>query len=126
MTSLHTDQSREVRIALPWPNKLLSPNSRAHHFARSRAAKKARSDAFWLAWEAIECKRPGWARAALAWEFCPPSKRRYDTDNLVAQHKAAQDGIADAIGVDDSLFQTTYRMGEPVKGGAVLVTVRAV
>lgn len=120
----HT-QGEGVRLSLPWPDKLLSPNARAHHFARSRAAAKARKAAWALTLEAMHGQRVAWPKAALVWEFRPPSRRRHDVDNLVAQHKAAQDGIADALGIDDSLFISTYSMGEPVKGGAVQVTVRS-
>ena len=115
------NREREVRICLPWPNKLLSPNARAHHFARARAAKAARSLAWGLTLEAMHGRKL--ASVSLAWQFCPPSRRRYDLDNLVAQHKAAQDGIADALGIDDSKFRTTYSIGAPVKDGAVHVTI---
>jgi len=113
-----------ITVTLPWPDKLLSPNARAHHFARSRAAGIARRQAWGLTLEAAGSS-PSWAKngARLSWQFCPPSHRRYDTDNLIAQHKAAQDGIADALGVDDSRFVSTYSIGEPIKGGAVIVTV---
>ena len=57
--------------------------------------------------------------------FCPPDHRRRDLDNIIASMKAANDGIADALGIDDSRFISTYSMGSPVKGWAVLVTVRA-
>jgi crossover junction endodeoxyribonuclease RusA len=120
---LPPDDRGEVRVVLPWPNKLLSPNARAHHFARSRAAKKAREQAWALTLEALHGNRPSWAGVTLAWRFCPPSHRRYDEDNLIAQHKAAQDGIADALGIDDSKFNTTRTMGSPVKGGSVEVTI---
>jgi crossover junction endodeoxyribonuclease RusA len=55
--------------------------------------------------------------------FCPPDKRRRDRDNLIASMKAATDGIADALGTDDSKFIVTYAMGSPVKGGSVEVTI---
>jgi len=59
--------------------------------------------------------------------FSPPDKRRYDDDNLIARCKAYLDGIADALGVDDSRF----RLGKPVraesiKGGNVRVEIVAV
>jgi crossover junction endodeoxyribonuclease RusA len=55
--------------------------------------------------------------------FQPPDKRRRDRDNLQASLKAHFDGIADALGVNDSLFVPTYAIGEPVKGGAVRVEI---
>jgi hypothetical protein len=44
-------------------------------------------------------------------------------DNRIAQFKAGQDGIAQALAVDDSRFEPTYRRGDPVKGGKVVVEI---
>jgi crossover junction endodeoxyribonuclease RusA len=125
--SIHNqDSGGELRVELPWPSKSLSPNARVHWRQKSSAARVARETAWAHTLSALRGSRPkGWKGAVLLWQFCPPSRRRYDLDNLIAQHKAAQDGIADALGCDDSKFTTTYSMGQPVKGGAVHVTVRS-
>lgn len=122
--TLTDKQTAEVGLSLGWPHADLSPNARVHWGQKSRASKAARHEAGWAMRREFKGK-PGWQRVAIEMVFCPPDNRRRDLDNLIASMKPAADGIADAIGVDDSLFQTTYRMGEPVKGGAVLVTVRA-
>jgi len=44
-------------------------------------------------------------------------------DNIIAATKALRDGLMDALGVDDSRFVVTYEMGEPIKGGAVMVQI---
>lgn len=115
-----------VRINLPWPVKALSPNSRCHWAAKALAVKMARRDAHWLTLEALGKHKPKWRGVKLDVEFCPPSRRRYDLDNAIASMKAANDGIADALGIDDSKFVSTYRMGDPVKGGEVRVTMEPV
>jgi len=112
-------------VTLPWPSKSLSPNARLHWASKAKATKSAREAAFWLTWEAIGGRRPGWARAKLEIEFCPPDARRRDIQNFIGSLKAPVDGIADALGVNDSLFGFDFRMGSPVKGGAVLITLRA-
>jgi crossover junction endodeoxyribonuclease RusA len=100
----------------------LHPNSRPHWAAKAKATKSARTAAFYLVRSV--CKATvGWAGAKLDITFQPPSKHRRDLDGLIASLKAAQDGISDAIGVNDHNFIPTYRMGTPVKGGAVLVTI---
>lgn len=109
-------------ISLPWPAAVLSPNSRTHWAPKARAVRLARVHTSWLVKEKCRAK-PGWGRAAIGMTFCPPNHRRRDRDNLIASMKAATDGIADALGLDDSNFETTYRMGDVVKGGAVLVTI---
>lgn len=36
--------------------------------------------------------------------FAPPTRGRYDDDNLMARCKAYFDGLSDAIGLDDQYF----------------------
>lgn len=109
-------------ITLPWPAKQLSPNFRSRsHWPRTNALRSARHTAWVLA------LKGGWGHQPLRPErdliitFCPPSRRRFDRDNLIASIKAYQDGIADALGCDDNTFRPAYKFGEPVSGGAVLV-----
>ncbi len=85
--------------------------------------RAAREEAGWALRRTFRNK-PAWPRVAVSFEFCPPDERRRDRDNLIASMKAVTDGIADALGIDDFNFLTSYAMSEPVKGGAVLVTVR--
>ena len=59
-------------------------------------------------------------------EFCPPNRRSYDDDNLLARFKAGRDGVADGLGVDDRSFMTTISIGEVVKGGMVRVEIRGI
>lgn len=110
-------------VRLPWPSPVLSPNHRGHWAPKAKAVRMARTYAAWLVKEQCSTK-PGWDGASVSITFCPPNKRRRDRDNLIASLKAATDGIADALGIDDSRFETTYRMGDIVKGGAVIVTIK--
>ena len=107
------------KFFLPWPDKKLSPNARVHWAPLSKAKKKAKSDAFYLALESglgkIEAQT-----VAVTLTFYPPSRRHYDADNLLAQHKAALDGLALAIGVDDSKFQVTPRMAGAIEKNGVV------
>ena len=114
-----------IAVSLPWPDRLLSPNSRSHWAAKAKATRAARFTAF-MATRAEFTRPPRppkWERVALAVTFNPPSRRRYDRDNLQSSLKAYFDGIADWLGVDDYFFEPTYAMGEPVKGGAVRVEI---
>lgn len=56
-------------------------------------------------------------------EFCPPDNRARDLDNMLAASKALLDGVADATGIDDSLWSLSIRRGEKRKGGAVIVVI---
>jgi crossover junction endodeoxyribonuclease RusA len=118
----------EVRIVLPWPDKDLSPNARLHWAQKANAARKSRGNSKWIVLATLSRNEldelSDASRVGLNVSFHPPDKRRRDLDNLIASMKAANDGISDALGVDDSRFISTYSIGEPVKGGAVYVTVR--
>lgn len=111
-----------ITVELPWPDKALSPNSRPHWATKARAAKTAKTMA--AALTRVETKtKPQWPRAKLEWVFHPKTANAVDKDNCIASCKAYQDGIAIALGIDDSRFETTYQILEPVKGGKVVVTL---
>jgi crossover junction endodeoxyribonuclease RusA len=116
-----------IAITLPWPPKSLSPNSRKHWAVKARDAKHARQVAGRCVREAGI--RPGDfdipGKLKVTWVFQEPDKRRRDDDNLISSVKAFRDGVADALGIDDSRFETTIRRDAPVKGGAVRVILEA-
>jgi crossover junction endodeoxyribonuclease RusA len=54
----------------------------------------------------------------------PKTRHPIDRDNCVAALKSYLDGIADALGVDDRLFNTpSIAFGEPIRGGLLTLTV---
>ena len=55
--------------------------------------------------------------------FVPPDRRHRDDDNMIASLKAARDGIADALGVNDRRFRPNYVFAEPEKPGRVEVEI---
>jgi crossover junction endodeoxyribonuclease RusA len=118
-----------TRIELPWPAKELSPNARGHWAKMARFKKGAREHAGWVA--KMEVIGADWdeltfnGSPTITITFCPPDKRRRDLDNAIASFKSAQDGIADALGIDDSRWDVSYRFGDVVKGGRVVVELNA-
>ena len=100
-------------VTLPWPDKRLSPNARVHWAGLARVKRDARRAAFWLT---IETRpQPDFAGdLAITMTFHPPDNRTRDGDNLIAQMKAYLDGIAQAMGVNDSTFKL-----QPIAFGAV-------
>ena len=111
-----------MKFALPWPDKRLSPNARTHWGTRSTVAKKARQ---WANDAAMAACKAGLRDVRIAYHdktgirlsvvAYPPDNRRRDWDNIIASLKASFDGIADALAVDDSKFELTFRM-EPSEG----------
>ncbi|AEH79074.1 endonuclease [Sinorhizobium meliloti] len=103
-----------AEIFLPWPDRRLSPNSRGHWVTLARAKKKAKQDAYFAALEAGVGKIKADA-ITVRYSFFPPTHRSYDLDNLVASMKAAADGIAMAIGVDDSKWRLEIAPRGPIE-----------
>ena len=92
-------------LVLPFPDPVLMPNkSLGKHWTVTRSARdKAKSDAFYLT------KQAGWqgrdVSGCLKITFYCPDRRKRDLDNLVHAMKPALDGVAKAIGIDDSNFK---------------------
>ena len=117
-----------LTIELPWPNSVLSPNSRAHFHKRALAAREARA----LARNTIYSVEAYGGIEEMAIEgdiqlsitFCFPDKRARDSDNLNGMCKPYRDGIADALNISDSRFWPTQQIrGEPVRHGRVIVQI---
>jgi len=104
----------KAEIFLPWPDKRLSPNARVHWRALAHAKKMARKIAFYTVKEAGIGKIDA-DSVLVRYSFFPPSQRRYDMDNLIASMKAAGDGIADAIGIDDGAWTLAIAPRGPVE-----------
>lgn len=90
-------------LRLIWPPAVLHPNARPHWAARARAAKQYRMYAKAVARTAGIQAFDG--DVAVRLNFFPPDKRKRDRDGLQSSMKNALDGIADALGVDDSRFR---------------------
>ena len=116
-----------ITISLPWPDAKLSPNGREHWAAKKDVVKAARTYAWALALE-VMVAQPAYVSTeiplAVRFDFYPPNKRHFDLDNLVARMKAAQDGIFDALGINDRKITRieANRLGV-VKCGKVVITV---
>lgn len=110
-------------VELPWPPSALKPNGpHGHWSAKSGAAKRYRGDCL------LACRAAGVGpvvldSAHLTICFCPPDRRRRDLDNMLAQIKYGLDAVSEAVAIDDSNFGLTILRGDPVKGGAVVVTI---
>lgn len=109
-------------IRLCWPSPDLSPNARSR-WKKIKATKRARTEG-WAAALEVKAHRMTAERLRYRLAFLPPDNRRRDHDNLVSSTKAHRDGIADAVGIDDSLWTLAgVEVGEVTPGGAVLVTL---
>ena len=122
-----TSPAAYVRVELPWPDKRLSPNARPNRYELGRVKSGARATGRIMTKAAKPPRFMPDAPLCVTTTFYPPDSRPRDEDNLKASMKAAYDGIADAIGVDDKHFRhQPIRIGEPIKGGMVVVELEAI
>lgn len=127
--------SSSKEVALPWPDRGLSPNSRMHWAKKMRLARAYRHTCKVRTLNAIRAGKWDVARlraavdaglpVSVTLEFYPPDRRRRDDDNVVAAIKPGRDGLADALKIDDCHFRIRPVLcrDEPVPGGAVRVVI---
>lgn len=109
-------------LSLPWPPSQLTPNfKRKNHWtAYSKFTKKYREDCKLIG---LQIKPKAEDKLPITIVFYPPDNRRRDKDGMISAFKAGQDGLSDAWGIDDNLFDPTYKFGGPVKFGKVVVMI---
>jgi crossover junction endodeoxyribonuclease RusA len=125
-------------IEIPWtPDSRLSPNARVHYMRRADLVKVGREAAYYATMAAldladaatVEALRSS-SRINLAWSvrWGPRRQTTHDWRNLTAMLKCAEDGIADALGLNDRIFRDVAIEQERDESGVgvVLVTVQGV
>ena len=119
-----------LHIRLDWPDMSLMPNRKnGRHWSGVHVKKtKAKRDAHFLTVVALATHTliPA-ERLALRITFASPDKRRRDVDNLLACIKPQLDGVAQALGVDDSLFRpiTLDDTHDPQRRGYIDIEISA-
>lgn len=110
-----------MKITLPWPPAGLSPNARLHWAKLAKLKKVYRTACAYQAM-AQGVRQIKAKKLHINLIFIPPTRRAYDLDNALARMKSGLDGLADALGVDDSLWSLTIQKGEGI-GGMVKVEI---
>lgn len=114
-----------MRVELPWPPSSLSGHAKGNgKWAKIRATKQLRADAATLTRAAGGVLLPEDGDIAIVIRFEPPNNRG-DRYNFPARAKPLVDGVADALGVNDSRFLPQFEYGPVFKGGRVIVTIGA-
>lgn len=111
-----------MKLELPFPDRLLSPNCPERHWSKKNDARiAAREWAFGVTRNCTE--QIGLGELLHAWiTFYPPDNRRRDLDNLLAAMKSSIDGVCLGLGIDDrQIRRVTLDWGEVVEGGKVVM-----
>jgi hypothetical protein len=108
-------------IVLPFPPASLSGHNKGRWDGKRCVVAKYRSDAA-KAVRALGITVPPTGDIRIIIAFYPPD-RRGDRVNFPIRVKPQIDGIADALGINDSRFLPSYIFGEPEKPGKVVVVI---
>lgn len=115
-----------LRVELDFPAPELFPNrSKGKHWTTTHKAKTAAREAAF--WKTKACRKPvlGAGEMELMIIFEMPDRRHRDADNCLAAAKAALDGMASALGVDDKQFNPiTIVRKFSVKPGKMIVDIK--
>lgn len=111
------------KVVLPYPPVACSPNWHGARWIHLKAKKQYRADCALLAIEAgfarhRQALAAGPVKVTIRVDFFPP--RAIDNDNGVAAFKAGQDGLADALRIDDGRFDM-QRVDHPAGGNPCVV-----
>lgn len=103
-------------VILPWPPSQLNPNKKLHWAVKAKYAKQYRQ----VCGELSRKLKAVGDKIRLDITFYPPDKRHRDSDNIIASFKAGQDGLSDALNINDRKFIPTYRFEDKVLGLVVV------
>lgn len=116
-----------ITVQMPWPSIALSPNGRAHWRDKHKATKASKS----YAWGMTKSLMGPLGIVPGSWigpisvqlTFHPAVTRDRDLDNMQASQKAALDGIALALGINDTHFRPVSAIGDQRKPACVVITL---
>ena len=116
-----------LTLILPWPSASLSPNGGVARWDQIRAKKAAKNYAWGMTKAAMGPLKiaPGsWVGPIMVqYTFHPRQYRNRDDDNFIAAMKAARDGMALALGINDVHFVTLPIIWGVKRTGEVEVTL---
>jgi hypothetical protein len=101
-----------------WPNR-----TKGRHWRTvAQMRKAAKIEAGWLMVEqGVQPREWPEGRVPVRLTMHPPTRRRFDDDNLIAACKGQFDAVAERIGLDDSRWALEPVRGEVRPGGAVVL-----
>lgn len=112
-----------MKITLPYPDKVLWPNGRTKNYRyRAMVYNKAKGIAYWSALEVRDRLIVNAGELAIRLTVYPKARGPApDKDNCIAAMKAYQDGIAQAIGIDDRHFAAPVVVFSPRRLGKFVI-----
>lgn len=112
-----------MNLVIKWPPAELNPNSRTHWSTKGRIAAAYRQYCYDVAKQQPAMEIAPGLDIVVRTTFSPPDRRNRDVDNMLASFKSGLDGIAEALGVNDSRFRIHIEKDLPIKHGMIQVEV---
>lgn len=91
----------EIKNTYPWPPREIWPNSRGHWRAKNPVKRKYRDGCFSLTGKVLIPEELKAQFFKITYYFYPPSKRRFDMDNVINACKPLVDGMCSKLEIDD-------------------------
>ena len=112
--------NNKMIIKLPYPSVKLNPNqSTGKHWSATKAIKQEHKEcAYYITKQELNGAKLEAKKYAITITFVKSTKVRYDLDNALASCKHYLDGIAQALGMDDSQFEPITLKRGYAKGSA--------
>jgi Holliday junction resolvase RusA-like endonuclease len=118
-----------ITLQFDWPPKQLSPNAREYWRNKAEYVKVARAMGRFAAVQWLEDNHPEPLEGALEvqYHFSMPDNRKRDLDNCHACMKGYQDGVCDALGINDAQIEIVEirRVGVRPPGMVTMVIMQA-
>lgn len=92
-----------MKLVLPYPPRELNPNARVHFHKKAPIVRKAKQDAFYVAFQHRGLFSNSDRLRAVVRVYSKTAAP-YDTDNMLANCKAYYDGIFEGLGINDTLI----------------------
>jgi hypothetical protein len=127
-----------IRVELPYPDKALWPNGRAHFRTKAKAVKNHRAWADLAALQAVQIAQISTACSLYSGAevdsdqtpirvhmlvYPKPRGPLPDKDNCVAAAKSYLDGIAQRLGINDRLFAAPTVEFDSLRNGRFVIEI---
>jgi len=92
-----------IKLVLPIPDKTLNPNVIKHYHQKAKVKANAKTASFWIVKQQVTSHDlTAEDRLSVSYIYYRADKRLVDLDNVVASCKSLQDGVFQALGLNDN------------------------
>ena len=115
-----------MKIVFPWFPKELSPNATVHYMKKAKYKALYKQACKEQTLKVLEIMKGStmWDYTEMDITYTMPDKRWRDTDNLIASTKNGIDGMCEALGINDRVFEHIHIHRSKEIGGFITVQLK--